>query len=700
MTTSNTVVSSRSAVRESFAQLGDLVVIVNGMDANKVHNMRAGETYDMGLATPAAPSGSAGASGLVTGSVRYRIRWWDASTGSLSLPGAEVTVACTNQIVTVTAPGSVPSRASHWILERTTDGGRLFFPVNRTSAAPNGTIVATTTFADNVSDGILRQRDQLTDCQAPLPCGPRFLFTNRSIMFALGRTKKDFSVGLTKSSTGVSGSGFTAGLAGRDISLGLATGVTYTIASVTSSTAMVLEKAYPGNSGTFSATIAGRGDVLYWSEAGNAEHWGSRLANGLTSQQLTIGDDGEQLISGCGLGPAGVLLAKRDRLYILSYEKFPHPLTGDGMLVTVPVRRGACGPLAMRSINGFVYGIDSHGIWRMAPGAAPEEIGGPLQFDWKREFLNWAEADRWHIGYDPASRQIHFFVSTDNTYPRTSYVFDEEQSAWMGMWSWPLGIGCTVELPDISGQSRMVVYQVPDTTAASLSSSAYMVGVGTTFGTLTSNLPLSATVVTDVVSEIDPTPCVRCAEASWPASGLVGLPVNFRRPSTGAEELAIITANGSDYFTHTGVGIGEHHDFGPQDGDVFEIGPLSSRYRSGRINCGDCSRKKRFYELWINAKYKTICTPFFVRIYVDGASEPYNFGQTRDEDGVSYTANTPDVMVDPTEPGRQRFRIPLQNLLCNDITIEIRSTASGIPWEICGMKLVWDWDPSEVPPDK
>ena len=117
------------------------------------------------------------------------------------------------------------------------------------------------------------------------------------------------------------------------------------------------------------------------------------------------------------------------------------------------------------------------------------------------------------------------------------------------------------------------------------------------------------------------------------------------------------------------------------------------------MDFGDGSRKKRIREVWIWAKYKTECVPFKVRAYVDGNADPVTDFSTINEDGVSYTAGLPDMSADPTVR-RHRFRFPLQDQPLTDVALEIASSCAGVPWEIMRIKIKWDWDPSERPPDK
>ena len=108
----------------TMAQVGDVGVIGNGHDANQTLDLRTGQCKVFGIAAPGAgTTATPGVAGSVDGAVSYRIRWRDASTGAMSLPSAAITASPSSQKVTIdkSAVTGVPARASHWIVERTTD---------------------------------------------------------------------------------------------------------------------------------------------------------------------------------------------------------------------------------------------------------------------------------------------------------------------------------------------------------------------------------------------------------------------------------------------------------------------------------------------------------------------------------------------------------------------------------------------------
>jgi hypothetical protein len=682
---SNLVTGRSASHRDSFLQLGDVVLIINGNDANKVVDMRTGTAKDCGLASPGAGAPTGGAGGNVNGTVRYRCRWVDSSTNSISAPGTESTVTLTNQTVSVAKPSSAPTRATHWIVERTTDGGRVFFPCNRNSTAPYGTAVSVATATDNEADSTIRQRQSLSDAQGVLVVEPRFGWVSRGRGFVWGRSTHQCNALLTNASTSVTGgSGFTTRGVTTDLAV-LSEGVTYPVASVGSATALTLATAYAGTTGTKAVSLASRGDTLRWCEPLDLDGWGAYDGIGQTENRLQIGDDGEAGRGGCSLGEFGELLAKRTRLFLLRWRYNPDPVLGDGELVTLPVYRGCVGPMALRFINGYAYGIDFRGIWRMSPGGLPVEIGAGIANEWRRtNSINWLKQDNFHIGYDPANRQIYFFVCEgSDTYPKKAWIWDEDTDQWAGACTFNLGVTCTVELPDTHGIPRMVMYFEA---SGSLPSYARMKGLGTSRGARTTTR--NGTVTGGGAAYLD------SSGAGWTTNYAAGAPVTLVRAADLTEETQSVISNTSTRLTTT-AWVGAV----PVNGDTYRIGAIPARIRTGRLVMGDATRKKQFIELWVWVKYKTAAVPFKVKARFDGKSTSSSDFATLSEDGVSATAGVAGHTVDPTV-FRHRFRIPLHEQWHTDLQLEFMSDQAGDPWEIRGFSVLYKLDGSGKPRDK
>lgn len=680
-----------SAHPPGMAQLGDVVVVMNGHDANKIVDTRTGDDKNLGLAAPtAAPTGASAAGTTLSGLYRWRVRWKDASTGTISLPSAEYTATPAGNDWTITRPGSPDSRATHWILERTTQGGRVFYPVNLTTALPDGTAIATTTFEDEVSDLTLRNRQELPETQGQPPTLFNKVIANGPYLHAFGGRVHEVAIGVTDTdATVTSSAGFTAAMVGQDLTVvedGAAK--TYKIASFTDTSNIELAEAYSGTTGSKTGRITGPRDYEGWCEPNQAEYWGTLNYSGTLSNQVRIGDDGEPLTAGVALGLGlGVLLAKPTRLYLHRYSQSPNPPWegGDGQIVPMSSRRGAFGDRCMYAVDGIIYGMDQFGIWRLTPPSEPVEIGGPIKLDWK--VLNQNQADNFHIGYDPAERWLYFFVvRVGETLPKLAYIFDLERGDWIGTREWDLAVTCTAILPDLNGVLRMTLYHEKPTGGAAY---AWFNGIGYGMG-------VPPTVTTTGTATGGSSTTIVNSSASFPTSGeaLKGIPVTLVRAADASEETqAIISNTGTTLTTTAFTGTA------PTSGDTYVIGPVKAQYKSGRIAI-DPTRKKKFKGLWIWLVHDSNAVDLKCRVYLDGSSTAFSDRAVAiAEDGVTAAASGAAVTLDPgatnTQSGNiHRYNIPVGKN-GNDIQIELYSIVSGPPWQVLAIEL--DFDPDMKP---
>lgn len=694
LTATTPITSMDGEHRFHFAQVNDVVVCTNGHNNNQCYYTRTGTGSDLGIATPgAAPTHSVGGAGNVTGAVRYRVRWLDAVRGTtISMPSAELSVTgLTGSIITITRPGSPPSRATHWIVERTLDSGKVFYPVNRDTTLPSGTVIATTTYADNVLDATLRQRYSIGIVQrTPVPY--RHCFSNLGRVFMGGGRVHTVSATMTNASAAVTnGERFNSNMIGQYLSVPAdQDGKMYEVTAVGGLGALTISPVYAGSTGTKTINIAGKRDCVAWSEASQPEAYGTAVISPLSqiSNEVQLGDDGQPVVGGVGLGINGVLHAKEIKLYMHAYTFNPDGLTGDGRIVELPVRRGATGPLSIRYIDGFVYGIDVFGIWRMAPGGLPEPIDTDIANDVRAMQWNFNYGDDWHIGYHPCDKTVHFFVTTgSDTLPRTSYVWSIEHERWMGTVLWPTGISITTTQADQFGIYRMNLF-TRHTGAAGAYQFAY--GIGTTFGAHpTNNAPLTGTATTGTTTSID------ASGATWSTTdgGLIGCSVIRER--AGVQEERIITAN-----TATQVAVHTAFSDATLPGDRYKLAPIKSIWRSPRIALGYPERKMRNVELWLWMRNQSASTTPKVRFYYDGNyTAMTDVAYSLTEDGTSWTAGSGIFQVDPTTSGMHFFRIPLGDWKY-DVQVEVYSDDPGEPWSILGARFIGEMDDSWNPARK
>lgn len=676
--------------KASFAQLMDTEVCSNGYNPVSIINLRNATGPVAGITAPGAPTSGFSGTGL-TGTYLYRVRWYDSLTGTMSLPGTSLSVSPVNQGVQLTQPAGAPSRATHWIIERTTDGGAIFYPLNRVYATPSGTALAST-YTDTTTDTTLAFRDTINLTQGvPLPMS--FLFANMGRIFGGGAARHYATCVVTNGNATVTSADgqFIADNVGKDFSVQSATSAkTYKVATFTNANSIDLSEVYAGPTTTAECYICGPRDYLNWSEALQAESWGAQQANGSLGNTFRIGDDGEPLMGGCGVGPNGVIVAKLSRIFQLSYVDRPNK-DGDGRLTPNPVRRGIVSKDAIIYAGGHVYGIDWYGIWRMSPGGLPEPIDRPICYDWWRNCLNWTTMKNWFIEWQPVNRLLRFWVTfTGQTYPQNGFTLDMDSQKWVGTRNDQRGRTCVGQMPDTEGRLRSYFF-TPPSTSPNVQAYAWHDDIGKSMGAPPSTSPTTCTITTVTLGVL-----FGISGAVFPTTGegLKGVPVLHVRASDGSTQPGVVSANGGATLTLNGM-----VNPTPIVGDTLLVGYISARVLTGIIDCGMPDRKKCFQSLWLWVKGKTSCTPIKARVFYDGgvvANTPDTDHLTLNEDGVSQVTAFPDRICDPTTQ-QTRYEIKLNNQPKTNIQFEFLSDAAGAPWEISKMKLRYTLDKSREP---
>ena len=681
------VASGRSTQhRESFAQVGDLVFYSNGHDALSVWNLRNNTSFAYGMARPAAPTaGSSPGAGNVAGVILYRVRWYDNTVQTYSLPSATLEQTVTNIQVLINQPGSAPSRATHWVLERTSNGGDVFYPVQTIA-------IATSTATDNLSDADLEEFEALVldENQGQPEFIPKKIFSNQGILHGVGgRIHRDSATFTGGSGTVSGGSEFTQQMATEEQDLSVPTdadGLVYKVTGYTSASQIAITPTYSGSSETKTAAIVGRRDRVWWSEDDNAEH-GGEVRGGVLRNQAFLGDDGEPVVSGCGLGPAGVLYAKDTSLYFHRYTQKPNaPAAGDGAIVKLQSRRGVIGSEALRFQGGYVFGIDKYGIWRASPGGEPQEIAPELSKLWKDGSFNFSKGENWHIGWDPVRSWLLFFIClSGETYPTQAYIYDLKQGTWRGTLKFHLGVTCTAELPDSSGVLRMAFWGE----RADISSYNYLLNDNYCQGA-------DPSTTVNAVASSSTSYTVTCSAATFKTSGAGCKGLQVRKvTSAGAEETRIIFSNTADEIVIDAIWTDN-----PVEGDKIIVGGIETRYRSGRIFAGEPLKRKHFVGVWVTLAKLASSKSVYFRCYYEGRTTAANFAETKSEDGVERTSGS--AIATLTMDGQattRRFYIPLTGpgtgtdatLWATDIELELFSyEPDATPWEIMELELEYD----------
>ena len=676
-----------------FAQVRNSVIRCNGIDSNGLYHLEKGNLA-LGMSVPAAPSVATNGVGL-TGNYRYRVKWHDRITGTYSISSSATSITLTNQGARITQPASPPSRATHWIVERVTASGSVFFPVNVNTTTPYGTVIATTTYDDTLTDQLMRNVTVIPNTQA-IPPVMRYVFAHNNRVFGMGGLVYSATVTTTNGSANVTGSGSNFTTNQEDmffVIVGSTTGKIYRILSRSSATAITLtENIQSGDvvtSGT--ALIFPYRNRLWWSEAGAPEHFGKQEAGG-PANEIGLGARGESLVSGCSMGQNGVLVASDKTLYYLSYTDDPSPILGDGNVVPLPTKRHAAGPLCLKFVEGYVYGMDRFGIWRMAPRGKPEDISTPLQFDFKAAHFTICNSEKWHIQYDAHKHWVKFYVTqTGSSYttPTKAFCWDVTSEQWVSEKDYPLGITSGCEIEDKRGQLRTGLWQMAPSSVSNVPSVFLCDDEATIYGNppgvspLTGN-PTAGTTLT-----------VTDSAASW-STVRTGSMITVYDASGAIYETRIVRS-----ATATVITVDVAFSFTPAVADTYWIGPVFTKVRTGQMTGGDPLRKKKWIGVYIPVKYKSSAVPFKVRAYYDHATTA-NADQTFTDliDGVTITASSADKTVDSTVNEFVYF-VPLNGVWAHSLTLEFYSYTAGLPWEINGAITVdYENDPSFTPATK
>lgn len=677
---------------------------------------------ELGITLPAAaPTLASQAAGSLTGVFRYRVRWVDSATNTVSLPSAELSVTNAAQKATITRPSSsgVAGRVSHWILERTANLGQVFYPVNTTAAAPYGTLLATTTYQDDQADNdAFTFHATLSDYAGkvrpyPLACmsGGR-LFLGGAIAYVTTVTLTNGSANVT------SGSGFTTDMAGATVSVvGDTTFRQLTFLTYVSATAFTLGATWPGSTATYTIYVSLAPNRVAWSEAANYEYFGAAVVNGL-SNEAYVGYNGEALTAIAGFGNIGgvshVLYAKRNRLFLHSYTTDPSFVQG-GTIHELPVRRGALGSRSLFVHEGVAYGIDDTGIWRYVPNGNIDDISTTLRGDWKSKrwqmFTLPADTNynnKYWIEWRPEINAIAFWMVeayqprliVDSLEASFCYLWDLERQAWIGS-EGPLGncrrLLCGDVAPDALGQLRSYAYAE---VAQSQSAGCFAHEVGKVDGVSTTAETLTATVSS--VSAAGQ--YVEVAGTPWTASAYIGVPATILTASTNAETQYIITANTTSRATLAPW-------VAPVAGDTLYIGCIRWNLRTVRLDFSVPMRVKEWYSLYLRERSKTgNAGTIRTRVYHVGLATENSPDNDRlalsDETGITQSS-AGSVVVAGINSGAGAgfgwtvFHLPLNRANSYDVQFDFSGLDSEIPIELMtGMELVAAADDSKEPVQK
>lgn len=682
------------------AQLNLTGLLVNGHDPNKILDLRTMSLRTLGIACPAGTITvvKKGSGNIAAGTYKYRVRWYDRKTFTMSLPSAEITYTATGSeeaTVSINSATAPDSRVTDWIIERTLCNGTVFHPVNRTASAPNGTAFATKTYDDNLADSSISGRLGYAKNQGQPSKRYPICWANGQVLRMAGGRVHSANCTVATSSPNVSSADgdFTSVMVGMDFYFPADTdGVRYEILTVTDANNIILSTNYAGASKTAQpASICGKRDVTAWCEPGEPEYWGTEEV-GCLSNEMRIGNDGEPITAGIGLGPAGDLIAKATSMVIHGYRINPQLAAppgydgvafGDGQIIPIQARRGAAGRLCLYNLDGVVYGIDQYGVWRMAPGGEPREIGSPLIEDWGQ--LDFSKGDNFAILSDSFERLLYFFVvEYGDTYSKNAFVLDVDTQRWVAKRPHDhAGLSAFCQLPDLVGNLRPVVW---NEVVGGAYSYPWFIGIGTSLGATPSSSPLTGTVTGAGTST-----GAKITSGAYPTTGekLKGVPCTLVRAADASEETTIITDNDADDLVFNALS-----GAAPANGDTIVIGGIPAKWITPRI-WGASEEEKYKKKTWARAivwldGVNSGAVDLKCRVYLDGSSSANTDREAINEDGITQTAAGAPIVLSASSQ-KICYSIPLA-LISYDIQFEFYSIKSGDPWEILGVEVEYEPD--------
>lgn len=679
----------------SMAQVGEKICILTGYDPAYMYYISGNQWSIMNWRIlPGAAAINNAAAGLLIGTYRYRLRWKDSVAGTYSLWGPETSVTVNLKTSVITAP--VPSGArgaTHYIVERTTNGGAVFFPINVDPTTPNGTPIANN-FTDNLPDSdSFSFRNTLGQTQGlAREFSYRMCIANNNRLFFAGAVKF-LTAGCTATNGSVNVTGctnITTAMVGCSVNFGDTNGALYLIATYIDATSFTLNKVYAGTTGAKNAYIQNAGNRAGWSEAGEPEYHGRTVVGGVENEVL-IGDS-EQITAIVGLGSIGLLWVKASRIYLHSYALAPGFASG-GKIVEMATRRGALGPRSARFIDGTVYGIDQFGIWAAMPGGLPQEIGQALRDDWDSQGLDFTRADWFWIAWRPDARKVLFWVvEQGHLYANKAFVLDVDKRAFVSVQKHGYEMVCGVEMPDIFGRTVAVSYN-GDTAGATGVALYYAWAHGIGLGDGVQGV--IGSVMTGVVTSLSGADPV-IAGAGWNVNAWAGAPMKLTRLSNESSDYFQIASN-----TATKLVLQASSAVAPVVGDTMRIGPVDWRVRTGRIDGGIPTRKKVWKQLIVRVRTKTSNIPIYFRAYADGQSVSGTVNSDNlavSEDGITETNAGKSTKILSDSTSWFRYLIPLNGLVSTDIQLELFGADAGVPPEIMApMEVTYDYDDGKEP---
>src|SRR5262245_227981 len=396
------------------------------------------------------------------------------------------------------------------------------------------------------------------------PADKRVLAAHADRMFAAGEEEyKGGSVKLTFGSKVVKGQGtsWPATFAGRFLWAAGAS-QSYEVESVdVTAQALTLLETYKSVSSHYSSYAIrpppAERRLVQFSEPGQPESWPARNA-------ISVQEDGDDIVA---LMPMGSFLyiIERRHIYRITFQKDP---LEDGF-VFLGCNRGCASSRCFAVVDEGAYMLDEAGIYRFSGARDTEPVSLPLQDLFEpgpapsaREGyrIRWEGARYFHAVYDYGTQTVRWFVCLSGTrYPRHAIVLNIQTKAlWVEEYPVPIASSCTAPIEGavrvcLGGPGGQVYFL--DEGSLDLVDPVR----GTVRGTVSRATPLS----------------LADSSAAF-GDDAAGAPLVLVTGPGRGQQRRVVRRKGP-----TGLTIDRPWSITPRPGDVYQLGGVRWRYRTG-----------------------------------------------------------------------------------------------------------------------
>lgn len=420
------------------------------------------------------------------------------------------------------------------------------------------------------------------------------------------------------------------------------------------------------NASGYAYSIVSPNNVVYF----------SRISEGRTEPEswpsdhyieIPTGNGGGGLVAGVGFGD-DMLFFSRDGAWRYAYQDDPR----DGKAFPVPGRRGVINQRCLVLHDGWVYALDSQGVW-VYQGGRPEDLARPIAKIYLGD-LDFSQSDEWHGAYYPSIRAIRWYcVRTGDSRPKFYIQLDPLSGKWT------TGHEDVAITESVTG--RLTLTEALTVLQGDENGHIWRADAGTVNGGGTVHHP---TVIAGSTTTV-----VECTLASLPADGtLRGVPVY--RLSTG--EVRVIASHTANDFT-----VSSAFATPPAAGETIWLGRVRGKLRTKTFSparSGPAGKQvARFFRFF----YQPLSSVrrVLVRVYESNsatAKTAWGRAKTPRRGNVSFPGTVSgyaasDWLVDLSD-AKGFAEIELGANPINAIAVELEVIEPDTALEIWGMELV------------